>query len=209
MLMKVKYPRTAHLPWSLGRSSDDVVATDLSGFVDREIVVTEKMDGENTTLYHDGFHARSVDSRHHPSRDWLARFHAERAYMIPEGMRICGENLYAQHSIAYRGLPSYFLGFSVWQGDECLGWPETMEVFQYLSITAVPVLYRGPFDVAFLKDLVHQLDPERQEGYVVRTVRKFHRNDFGRYVQKFVRANHVQTDQHWQHQAVVPNQLGE
>lgn len=32
---------------------------------------------------------------------------------IKDGMRICGENMFAVHSIKYDKLPSYFLGFSV------------------------------------------------------------------------------------------------
>jgi len=39
--------------------------------IGREVVVTEKMDGENTTMYCDNIHARSIDGRHHPSRDWV------------------------------------------------------------------------------------------------------------------------------------------
>jgi hypothetical protein len=70
--MRIKYPRTLHLPWSPGVSSDDRVLHDLSCFTNKEVVVTTKMDGENTTLYADVFHARSIDGRHHSSRDWLA-----------------------------------------------------------------------------------------------------------------------------------------
>lgn len=40
-------------------------------FLKGPVVITEKMDGENTTLYRDGLHARSLDSRHHPSRNWV------------------------------------------------------------------------------------------------------------------------------------------
>ena len=69
--MRVHYPRTPHLPWSPGVSADDVRAADLAGLAGREVVVTEKLDGENTTLYRDGLHARSLDSAHHPSRAWV------------------------------------------------------------------------------------------------------------------------------------------
>jgi hypothetical protein len=186
-----------------------VIEQNLARLAGETIVVTEKMDGENTTLYHDGFHARSVDSRHHPSRSWLADFHARISWMIPDSMRICGENMYAQHSIRYQSLPSYFLGFSVWFGDQCLPWHETLEIFQNLGITPVPELYRGPYDPRHLKMLARDLDHQRQEGYVVRLAQGFAISDFGRCVFKYVRAGHVQTSQHWQHQAVVPNQLQE
>lgn len=195
------------MPWSPGRSPDDIVSRDLLYLQDRTIVITEKMDGENTTLYHDGFHARSIDSRHHASRSWLAGFHAKIAHYIADDMRICGENVYARHSIAYHQLPSYFLGFSVWVGARCQGWAQTLETFELLGITPVREIYRGPFDRLVFQEIEDTMDPARQEGYVVRTVDGFDIEDFGLAVKKYVRAGHVQTDRHWQHQAVVPNQL--
>lgn len=42
-----KYPRTMHLPYSYGRSSDDRVLNTVDHFAGREVVVTMKMDGEN------------------------------------------------------------------------------------------------------------------------------------------------------------------
>src|SRR5690554_4811700 len=108
-----KYPRTRHLPWSPGASHDDLVSREVESFVGQRIIVTEKMDGENTTLYRDHLHARSLDSRHHPSRDWVKALHGRIAHEIPERWRVCGENLYARHSIGYEALPSYFMLFSV------------------------------------------------------------------------------------------------
>ena len=108
-----KYPRTPHLPWSQGASADDSLLKDSKLFEGQEVVITEKMDGENTTMYPDHIHARSIDSRHHPSRTWVKSLHGSIAHLIPQGWRLCGENLYAQHSIAYEGLKSYFYLFSV------------------------------------------------------------------------------------------------
>lgn len=53
-------------------------------------------------------------SRYTPSRDWIKALHGQIAHEIPEGWRLCGENLYARHSIAYDALPSYFTLFSIW-----------------------------------------------------------------------------------------------
>jgi hypothetical protein len=36
-----------------------------------------------------------------------------------------------------------------------------------------------------------------REGFVVRTEASFMEDDFGQNVLKYVRANHVQTDEHW------------
>ncbi|MFI6083200.1 RNA ligase family protein [Streptomyces sp. NPDC051217] len=204
--MRTAYPRTAHLPWSPGVTSDDVRAGDLDGLRGREVVVTEKMDGENTTLYRDGLHARSLDSGHHPSRAWVKALQGRVGPLIPDGVRVCGENMYARHSIAYEELESWFYGFSVWDGERCLGWDETVRMLRRLGIPAPRVLWRGTFDERALRGL--KLDPARHEGYVVRTVEGFVREEFGRRLAKWVRPHHVQTDTHWMHAAVVENGLG-
>ncbi|MFE4608527.1 RNA ligase family protein [Streptomyces niveus] len=204
--MRTAYPRTVHVPWSPGVGADDVRGGDLDGLRGREVVVTEKMDGENTTLYGDGLHARSLDSGHHPSRAWVKALQGRIGALIPDGTRVCGENLYARHSIAYEELESWFYGFSVWDGEWCLGWDETVRVFRRLGIPAPRVLWRGVFDERALRGL--KLDPARQEGYVVRTVEGFVREEFGRRLAKWVRPHHVQTDTHWMHAAVVENGLG-
>ncbi|MFF5212878.1 RNA ligase family protein [Streptosporangium sp. NPDC000396] len=204
--MRTHYPRTAHLPWSPGATSDDMRAGDLSGLVGREVVVTEKLDGENTTLYSDGLHARSLDSAHHPSRAWVKALQGRIASAIPRGWRVCGENLYARHSIEYRDLESWFYGFSVWDGDRCLDWDRTVRFTRRLGIPVPPVLWRGVFDERALRAL--RLDTSRQEGYVVRTVEGFDREEFARRVAKWVRREHVQTDTHWMLAPVQVNALG-
>ncbi|MFE3585930.1 RNA ligase family protein [Streptomyces niveus] len=204
--MRTAYPRTVHVPWSPGVGSDDVRGGDLDGLRGREVVVTEKMDGENTTLYRDGLHARSLDSGHHPSRAWVKGLQGRIGALVPDGTRVCGENLYARHSIAYEELESWFYGFSVWDGEWCLGWDETVRVLRRLGIPSPRVLWRGVFDERALRGL--KLDPARQEGYVVRTVEGFVREEFGRRLAKWVRPHHVQTDTHWMHAAVVENGLG-
>ncbi|WP_405795737.1 RNA ligase family protein [Streptomyces sp. NBC_01506] len=204
--MRTAYPRTVHVPWSPGVASDDVRVGDLGGLRGREVVVTEKMDGENTTLYGDGLHARSLDSGHHPSRAWVKALQGRVGPRIPDGVRVCGENMYARHSIAYEGLESWFYGFSVWDGEWCLGWDETVRFLRRLGIPVPPVLWRGVFDERALRGL--RLDPARQEGFVVRSVEGFVREEFGRRLAKWVRPHHVQTDTHWMHAAVVENGLG-
>ncbi|MFC8075239.1 RNA ligase family protein [Streptomyces sp. NPDC057307] len=204
--MRTAYPRTPHLPWSPGVGSDDVRVGGLGGLRGREVVVTEKMDGENTTLYGDGVHARSLDSGHHPSRAWVKGLQGRIGGLIPGGVRVCGENMYARHSIAYEDLESWFYGFSVWDGERCLDWDATVRFLRRLGVPAPPVLWRGIFDERALRAL--KLDPARQEGYVVRSVEGFVREEFGLRLAKWVRPHHVQTDTHWMHAAVVENGLG-
>ncbi|WP_406496615.1 AAA family ATPase [Streptomyces sp. NBC_00846] len=207
--MRTHYPRTAHLPWSPGATSDDVRIGDLSALTGREVVVTEKLDGENTTLYADGLHARSLDSAHHPSRGWVKALQGRIATRIPAGRRVCGENMFARHSIPYDRLEGYFYGFSVWDGERCLDWDRTVVFLRGLGIPAAPVLWRGVFDARAEKAL-RALKPDtgRQEGYVVRPVDGFGAPEFGRVVAKWVRPGHVRTGTHWMHAAVVENGLG-
>jgi len=194
----VKYPRTYHLPWSEGMNDDDRMIESVDAFRGQRVVVTEKMDGENTTLYRDHIHARSVTSGGHPTRSWVKNFWNGIRSDIPEGWRICGENLFAKHSIEYRELRSYFLGFSIWNNaSECLPWDETQEWFSLFGIESVPVLYDGPFDEETIRSLWHQKDWDRREGYVVRTFAGFSYRGFRSAVAKFVRARHVQTAKHW------------
>jgi predicted kinase len=204
--MRAHYPRTPHLPWSPGATSDDVRTADLSGLRGREVVVTEKMDGENTTLYRDGLHARSLDSAHHPSRAWVKALQARIGPAIPADWRVCGENLYARHSLAYQNLESWFYGFSVWNGEQCLAWDPTVRFLRRLGVPAPRVLWRGVFDERALRKL--RLDLDTQEGYVVRAAAGFEQGEFAGRVAKWVRPGHVQTDVHWMQAAVVENGLG-
>jgi hypothetical protein len=205
---RFKYPRTRHLPWSPGASDDDLVADTVASFVGQRVIVSEKMDGENTTLYRDHLHARSLDGRHHPSRNWVKGLHARIAHDIPEGWRLCGENLYARHSIVYETLPSYFMLFSLWDAENrCLDWDSTIEWAELLGVETVPVLYDGEFELEWLRALDAELDLDRCEGYVVRLASSFAYAEFGTSIAKWVRSNHVQTDQHWMHKEVVPNGL--
>lgn len=204
-----KYPSTPHLPQSPGRSQDDTTVRDTSHFAGRSVVVTEKLDGENATLYHHHYHARSLDSRHHPSRDWIKRFWAAKRHDIPSNLRICGENLYARHSIGYDGLRSYFYGFSVWDNERnlCLSWAETLDWFALLDIVPVPVLYEGVYSDAIIGKLINAIDTETQEGFVVRAADAFSYDAFANNMAKWVRPRHVQTDTHWMHAEIVPNGL--
>ena len=205
--MKVKYPRTYHLDFSPGLSSDDKVQRDLSNLEGKRVIVSMKMDGENTSMYRDGIHARSLDSRNHPSRDWIKDYHAAMAHEIPEGWRICGENLYARHSLAYDNLISYFYVFSIWdEHNVCQSWDDTLINLELLGLVPVE-FFETTFNVAELKKYAAQFDTSKNEGFVVRLADSFHYDDFNKNVVKWVRPAHVQTDEHWMHKQVVPNQL--
>ena len=202
----VKYPRTYHLPWSPGMNKDDRMMTSLDRFVGKRVIVSEKADGENTTLYPHYLHARSIDGRNHPSRNWVKNYWGQICGDIPEGFRICGENLYAKHSIAYNNLPSFFLGFSMWNGLTCLSWDETLDYFELMGIITPRIMYDGIWDENLVRNL--KIDTEVQEGYVVRIADSYEYGDFRNVVGKWVRQGHIApSSHHWFGQAVVPNKM--
>lgn len=208
MEMYYKYPRTLHLPWSPGTTSDDKIMHDITPLFGKNVVVTEKMDGENTNLYSDRIHARSIDSKDHVSRSWVKSLWGSIKHEIPEGWRICGENLYAKHSIFYESLPTYFMVFSIWnEKNECLSWEETVAISSMLGLCTVPVIAKMQFDEKYLRELASNLNLENQEGFVVRNENSFSYEEFQKNVAKWVRKGHVQTDEHWMFQPVVPNKI--
>lgn len=194
----VKYPRTLHFPFSPGISSDDRVHFNLDFFKDKRVIVTEKMDGENSSLYCDYFHARSLDSKNHESRNWIKKFWSTISHEIPKGWRFCGENMYAEHSLHYSNLESYFYLFSIWnEKNNCLSWDETKEWAELLEMPTVKVLYDSIFDEKQIKNLCISLNSNVIEGAVMRAADGFNYFDFRKCVAKYVRANHVTSDQHW------------
>jgi hypothetical protein len=207
----VKYPRTYHLSFSEGLQNDDKKHQDDSFFNGKEVVVTEKIDGECSSLYTDYIHARSIDSKHHDSRNWLKALHGTIAHDIPKGYRVCGENMYATHSIHYTNLNSYFYVYSVWDENNCmLSWDETVEWCSLLGLEHVPVIYKGLWD----KNTVHMIYEDYKiktvdevEGYVVRLPGRIFYKDFRMSFGKFVRRAHVNTSEHWMTQAIIPNGL--
>lgn len=213
MTNRFKYPRTPHLPWSRGRSADDKQIPSLDGFEGREVVITEKLDGENTTLYPDTYvHARSIDGRHHESRNWIKADWANKAYRLSPNLRIVGENMFAQHSIAYEDLSSYFYGYGVYDGNICLSWNETVDLIHDFDYPTPHEYFRGIWNQTVAhqwSEYLHEIKAKEVEGYVVRIVDSFNINDFGNFVAKSVRAEHVQTENHWMHGRIIPNKLKE
>jgi len=203
-----KYPRTYHLNFSEGVQSDDKVIESLDCLENEEIVALLKYDGENTTGYSNGYsHARSIDSKTNWTRDIVKKIFSVISHDIPEGYRLCCENLYAKHSIYYPDnyLEGYLYLLSIWdEKNECLSYDDTLEYAELFDLPTPKELYRGPFDLKILKNLGRNLDTSIEEGFVVRVTRKFHYDEFSKCVTKYVREGHVQTNEHWLKNA-VPN----
>lgn len=207
----IKYPKTPHLPWSPGATKDDKILPSTEQFEGKEVLVSVKMDGECTTMYNDHIYARSINSGSAEWRTRIKRIWSEMSWNIPDEWRICGENLQAKHSIHYSNLESYFMVFSMWDNfNNCLDWKTTLEWIDLLGFQTVPILYQGIWDEKLIKSLYSEkFNEDECEGYVIRTVDKFHYKDFSKNCAKFVRKDHVNSSRHWKHQRMIENILKE
>ena len=219
-----KYNRTFHFPWSPGATNDDKIATSVSHFIKKSVVITEKMDGSNTSLEADGCFARTHSGPpSHASFDGLKALHASVKYKIPKDIQLFGEWCYARHSIEYSALPGYFMLFGVrylpTDSNPTIGslwahWNEVEMWAEEIGVPTVPVLFKGaPQSEQELKSLVDSFmnQPSNcggiREGVVVRMAVGFLDEDFSTSVMKCVRANHVQTSEHWKDQEIIKNKL--
>jgi hypothetical protein len=209
MYVPSKYWRTYHLPQSLSVTDDDKVLKSIDQFNGKNVVVTEKMDGENTTIYCGGTHARSIDGKYHPSRSWMKAYASAISPYLEENEKIVGEYLYARHSIAYDNLDTYFMGFAWFVDNIMQSWELTKIRFDELGIKIVPILYEGIYYNDLIKDVSKTLDLNAQEGFVLRIQDEMTADDFKNYCGKYVRKGHVQTDKHWMHSEIVKNNMKE
>lgn len=205
----IKYPRTYHLPNSNATKDDKTLEND-SQFQNKEVVASLKYDGENCTWYNDYMHARSINSGSHESRNLVKGLWAQKAWQLSEGMRVCGENMYAKHTVYYDNLPSYFMMFSIWDKLKCLSWKETLEYAELLEIETVPVIFEGKYN---LKEINSEFEKYKanHEGYVIRLSDEFTYGNFRKSVAKFVQPefrNQVnEAHGHWISKKIIPNQL--
>lgn len=216
----MKYPRTLHVPWSKGATNDDKIAKDISTLLNKEIIITEKVDGSNTSLEAYGCFARThAGPPTHSSFDGLKALHANIKHLIPEEYQIFGEWCYALHSIAYDKLPSYFLAFGVRQVANLpdfvwSSWADVELLADEIGVPTVPVLWKGICKKeSELQEITEILVKQPsllgniREGVVIRVANDFLDQDFSKYVMKWVRKDHVQTTEHWKNQEIIKNKI--
>lgn len=214
----MKYPRTYHLPFSPGATSDDKkIPWDFDWFgqmfAGKEVVISEKLDGENSCFTHFDVYSRSHGA---PTRSpWSRNLWANDGLLwkikdfIAEDEQVFGENLFGIHSIEYDKLPAYFFIFAIKNDDRWYSWDEIEEYAKMIDVPTVPVIFRGILkDAQQLENICNQVisNPSHfgktAEGCVIRIADSFPVYDEGQFafpqnVAKFVRPNHVQTDTHW------------
>lgn len=201
-----KYFRTYHLPWSQGTTSDDRISKDVSGIIGREVVVSEKIDGENSDITNNAVFARSHSApTQNPWSTKIWEIQRRIGKNLDEDVHLFGESLQAIHSIEYSNLESYFYLFGVRDNGIFLSWKETEEYAFLLDIPTVPILFKGVVNsekelITLTNDLYKPEESKlggKMEGYVIRIADSFSQEDSSKYVFKYVRKNHVKTDAHW------------
>lgn len=200
-----KYSRTYHLTNSPGLQNDDRHQKDISNLIGTQIVILEKLDGENTGIETNGVYARSHAT--YAVKPWnvlVRQLHNMIGKDIPEDVMLFGENMEGIHSIEYTNLDSFFYLFGVRDKNKFLTWREVEEYSYILDIKLVPILFKGSVESEEeLFNLVEDLSSGesklggKMEGVVVRVQGSFDQENFQNNVVKWVRKDHVQTDEHW------------
>lgn len=213
---RVKYPRTPHLPWSPGKTRDDRTIESLECLTNTSILVTEKLDGSNVCMTQDAVYSRGGDANH-PSFNWLKAWHATHRYAIPRFSFAYAEYCYAVHSISYDTLPHYLHLFAVLDAEDStwLSWKEVTKLAAALNIPTVPTISSlFAHNEKELEETTREImdsgtsvyGPTR-EGLVLRDSSQIKQEEFGVKVAKWVRKDHVQTDEHWMHKPIVQQHL--
>lgn len=203
---RVKYHRTFHLPFSESKTDDDRTLKNVNHYEGKEVVVTLKMDGEQSHIYSDGyFHARSIDGLPHHTQSFVRNLASKIGYELPPGWRISGENLYAKHSIKYENLESWFLMFALWdEKNICLSWDTVTEWASLLDLKTPKVIFRGIFDEERVRESFEPYKKEH-EGYIVRLTESYPYGAAKYSIAKYVRKNHIQTSNHWKYERIEIN----
>ena len=201
-----KYNGTYHLFFSPGSTNDDRISDSVDTLLGKEIVITEKLDGENCGMTDKGVYARShaTFTTSSWSREVRQLHNLSVEDELGDGVFLFGENMEGIHSIEYTNLTSYFYIFGIRDNDIWIPWEKVEEYSYLLDIPTVPVLFRGVINTAkelqtIVEDLVSKESSlgGQREGIVIRTTGMFHNDDFTDNVMKWVRKGHVQTDEHW------------
>jgi RNA ligase len=213
--MSDKFPRIMHFTFSPNAQNDDRIAgADWFKFLcGKKLMLTEKIDGECSAIKKDGVFARThAVPNHNPWANFLWPIYDTISSELGD-LEIFGENMYAIHSIEYERLNSYFYVFAVRERGIWKSWDETKFIAEYFGFQCVPVYTT---DTELINNTLNLTDRQLEatveevsrksnlgsicEGCVVRVADEFPDpgdSTMGYKMLKYVRKNHVQTNEHW------------
>jgi len=204
----MRYPKTPHLPWSpILEEKDKPLIFDIDNFLGKHVVITEKLDGENTCFTNLRVHTRSPDAIYGKEeyQSYMMNIQAEFSHKLPENMIIYGENMYAIHGIEYNKLTSYLYGFAVLIDNQFLNWSDTnFWISGPFQQKIVPLITH--FKVSENKEKAEKQLKEIKpnsllgditEGFIIRSVNNFHFKEFHENVAKYANKGVPKTDENW------------
>ena len=182
-------------------------------FLNKPLVITEKLDGSNTLLHQGNVYGRNGTSvSHFPWYSMVWKHHAwktnyQGSEWLTASAYLYGEDIYGVHSIQYDPVPenATFYAFALVCSQRHLPYEYLEAIRDEFDIPIVPLLYRGAFSTteemsAKISEFHSQpsvLGGER-EGVVIKVDAPFYIKDFASNVCKSVRVDHVQVDAvHW------------
>ncbi|WNJ19848.1 RNA ligase family protein [Pontibacter sp. G13] len=163
MMESRKYNRSLHAHISRGTTSDDRFMPDgyVRSFAQKDqLILTEKLDGQNNCFNKRGVFARShtAPTEHPWDRPLRERWNLIRHEL--NELEIFGENMYGIHSIAYHQLESFFYVFAVREGDRWLSWEEVKFYAAMLDFPTVP-------EIPLTTALKEMYQPEKDENQLL------------------------------------------
>lgn len=166
----VRFPRTPHLVWLARQNArkDKVLAPgEVSEFLQRDIVVEEKVDGTNVGFSLDATGALRVQSRgdylrrdshpqFQPLWSWLSARRDLLSQALSDDLVLFGEWCFAVHSVRYDRLPDWFLAFDLYERGPGRFWSTDRKNrwLDDLGIKRVPEIARGRFSPESLLSLL-------------------------------------------------------
>jgi len=223
------YPRTKHLPHQPNASRQDLIATeDEASIIFREphVYIEEKVDGANlgvmwedegpvirnrSHILRKGYRKETAAKMQFAST-WSWMYDRREAFLKLHDLfgpaSIYGEWLYAQHSIPYKELPSYFIAFDIFdhQFKKYLDTGQARKLLQEAGFDIPPLLHHGELDsYQHLTRFLEQpsaFSPTKREGVYL----KVSDGSFIQHRFKMVRQDFI-AGEHWSDSHLMKNGL--
>ena len=178
------YPRVGHLVAGRGSRDDVTLASAaVQSLVGGEVVVEEKLDGANVSLWLDGGQvlcglrsgpgAMDRAGQLGPLRAWIAQHDEALRRALAGWEAVYAEWLLLSHSVGYDRLPSYLVVLDLWRSEGFATPDERNSACAAAELPTPPEVWRGvPGSVTGVERLLGRsaFGPEPMEGLVVRTV---------------------------------------
>lgn len=180
------YPRIAHLLPGRGTRDDLVLSTtEREALLQRPVVVEEKLDGANVTLWWDddwvecagrsGPGGQDRARQLGPLRAWVAEHVDQLRPLLVTGRVLYAEWLLLTHTVAYDRLPSYLVGLDLRRPDgSFVTIDDRNHKLDAAGVSRPPELFRGVLgSVAHLESILEETSRVGSapiEGVVARTL---------------------------------------